>query len=78
MSVAALIGAAAGAALGYLNARFVSATVIRALEATDRSQTEEEKAVYRGKIRLFWLIVHLVFIAGGVVAGIGLARWLVG
>jgi nitrate reductase NapE component len=76
MSVAALTGAALGAMLGYLNASIISRVVIRALEATDRSQNETERADYRARIRLFWVIVHGVFIAGGIVAGYGLGRWL--
>jgi len=62
--------------LGYLNASIISRVVIRALEATDRSQNETERADYRARIRLFWVIVHGVFIAGGIVAGYGLGRWL--
>jgi hypothetical protein len=76
MSVAALTGAALGAMLGYLNASIISRVVIRALEATDRSQNETERADYRARIRLFWVIVHGVFIAGGIAAGYGLGRWL--
>ena len=78
MSVAALAGAALGAMLGYLNASIISRVVIRALEATDRSQNETERADYRARIRLFWVIVHGVFIAGGIVAGYGLGHWLFG
>jgi hypothetical protein len=76
--LAAALGAVAGAALGYFNASMISRVVIRALEATDRSANEAEKADYRARIRLFWLIVHVAFIAGGIVAGIGIARWLFG
>jgi hypothetical protein len=76
--LAAWAGAVAGGALGYVNARVISGVVIRALEATDRSASETERADYRARIRLFWLIVHGVFIAGGVVAGWGLSRWLFG
>jgi len=78
VSLAALIGAIAGAALGYLNASIISRAVIRVLEATDRSANETERADYRARIRLFWLIVHVVFIGGGIVAGIGMASWLFG
>ncbi len=78
MSVAALAGAALGAMLGYLNASIISRVVIRALEATDRSQNETERADYRARIRLFWVIVHGVFITGGIVAGYGLGHWLFG
>jgi hypothetical protein len=74
----ALIGALLGGALGAVNAQLVSRVVIKALEATDRSQTETEKADYRARIRLFWLIVHGVFIAGGVAVGYGLGGWLFG
>ncbi len=77
-SLVALAGTFAGAALGYVNARVVSGVVIRALEATDRSATEAERADYRARIRLFWLIVHVVFIAGGAAAGWVLSRWLFG
>jgi hypothetical protein len=73
-----LAGLMAGGALGYVNARVISGVVIRALEATDRSANEAERADYRARIRLFWLIVHVVFIAGGMLAGWGLSRWLVG
>jgi hypothetical protein len=76
--LAAALGAVAGAALGYFNASMISRVVIRTLEATDRSANEAEKADYRARIRLFWLIVHVSFIAGGIVAGIGIARWLFG
>jgi hypothetical protein len=76
VSLAALIGAIAGAALGYLNASIVSRAVITALEATDRSTNETERADYRARIRMFWLIVHVVFIGGGMVAGVAMARWL--
>lgn len=78
MSLAALIGAIVGAALGYLNASIISRAVIRVLEATDRSANETERADYRARIRLFWLIVHVVFIGGGIAAGIGMASWLFG
>jgi len=78
VSTLSLIGALVGAALGYVNASMISGIVIRALQATDRSQTEAERAEYRARIRLFWLIVHLVLIGGGSVAGIGLANWLFG
>ena len=75
MLIAAL-GASAGAALGYVNASIISRVVIKALEATDRSVNEAERADYRARIRLFWLTVHVSFIAGGIVAGMGIARWL--
>jgi hypothetical protein len=78
MSIAALLGAVVGAVLGFVNASVVSRVVIKALEATDGSQNETERADYRARIRLFWLIVHLVFTSGGVVAGIALAHWLAG
>ncbi len=78
MSTLSLIGALVGAALGYVNASMISGVVIKALQATDRSQNEAERADYRARIRLFWLIVHLVLIGGGSVAGIGLANWLFG
>ncbi|MCX7341518.1 MAG: hypothetical protein NT037_13555 [Hyphomicrobiales bacterium] len=78
MSTLSLIGALVGAALGYVNASMLSGVVIRALQATDKSQTETERADYRARIRLFWLIVHLVLIGGGSVAGVGMANWLFG
>ena len=78
MSAISLIGALVGAVLGYVNASLISGVVIRSLEATDRSQNETERADYRARIRLFWLIVHLVLIGGGSLAGIGIARWLFG
>jgi Na+/glutamate symporter len=77
MSLAAgLVGLLAGGALGYVNARVIAGVVIKALEATDRSANETERADYRARIRLFWLIVHVVFIAGGMAVGWGLSRWL--
>lgn len=76
MSLAALAGAIVGAALGYVNASVISRAVIRALEATDRSTNETERADYRARIRMFWLIVHVVFIGGGMAAGVAMARWL--
>ena len=78
MSAISLLGALVGAVLGYVNASLISGVVIRSLEATDRSQNETERADYRARIRLFWLIVHLVLIGGGSLAGIGIARWLFG
>lgn len=78
MSTVSLLGALVGMVLGYVKARLISGIVIKALQATDRSQTEVERADYRARIRLFWLIVHLVLIGGGSVAGIGLANWLFG
>ncbi len=74
----AFVGLAAGGALGYVNARVISGVVIRALEATDRSVNETERADYRARIRLFWLIVHVTFIGGGMLAGWVLGRWLSG
>jgi hypothetical protein len=71
-------GLIAGGALGYVNARVISGVVIKALEATDRSVNETERADYRARIRLFWLIVHVVFIGGGMAVGWGLSRWLFG
>ncbi len=73
-----LIGALVGAVLGYVNARLITKVVIKALEATDTSQNETERADYRARIRLFWLVVHLVLIGGGSLAGVGMARWLFG
>jgi hypothetical protein len=73
-----LAGLIAGGALGYVNATVISGVVIKALEATDRSANETERADYRARIRLFWLIVHVVFIGGGMAAGWGLSRWLFG
>ncbi len=67
-----------GAVLGYVNAHLISGVVIKALQATDNSQNETERADYRARIRLFWLIVHVVLIGGGSLAGIGMARWLFG
>ena len=78
MSAISLIGAVLGALLGYVNAKLISGVVIKALQATDTSQSETERADYRARIRLFWLIVHLVLIGGGSLAGIGIARWLFG
>ncbi len=78
MSVAALIGAVVGAVLGYLNASIISRAIIKALEATDASKNETERADYRARIRLFWLIVHVMFVGSGVVAGIVIGRWLHG
>ncbi len=78
MSAISAIGALVGALLGYLNARLISGIVIKALQATDTSQNETERADYRAKIRLFWLIVHLVLIGGGSLAGVGVAHWLSG
>ncbi len=78
MAATSLLGALAGALLGYVNARLICGVVIRSLEATDRSQNETERADYRARIRLFWLIVHVVLTGGGILAGIGIARWLTG
>jgi ABC-type antimicrobial peptide transport system permease subunit len=78
VSTATLIGAVLGLGLGYVQAWLISGVVVRALEATDRSVTEVEKADYRARVRLFWLIVHLVFMGGGIVIGVGIARWLFG
>ncbi len=78
MSAVAAVGALVGAVLGYVNAHLISGVVIKALQATDNSQNETERADYRARIRLFWLIVHVVLIGGGSLAGIGMARWLFG
>ncbi|MGL4440698.1 MAG: hypothetical protein ACRCUE_15645 [Bosea sp. (in: a-proteobacteria)] len=78
MSTIAAIGALVGAVLGYVNAHLISGVVIKALQATDNSQNETQRADYRARIRLFWLIVHLVLIGGGSLAGIGMANWLFG
>lgn len=78
MSTLSLIGALVGAVVGYVNAYLISGVVIKALQATDNSQNETERADYRARIRLFWLIVHLVLIGGGSLAGIGMANWLFG
>ncbi len=67
-----------GAVVGYLNATLISGIVIKALQATDHSRDETERADYRARIRLFWLIVHLLLIGGGSLAGIGMANWLFG
>ena len=78
MSTIAAVGALVGALLGYVNAHLISGIVIKALQATDSSTNETERADYRAKIRLFWLIVHLVLIGGGSLAGVGMANWLFG
>lgn len=76
--MATLIGAVLGLGLGYVQAWLITGVVVKALEATDRSQNETEKADYRARVRLFWLIVHMVFMGGGIAIGVGMARWLFG
>ena len=76
MSLTGILGALLGAALGYWNASWISRVVIAALERTDHSQTETERADYRGKIRRFWLILHIVFTGGGMAAGAAILGWL--
>lgn len=78
MSGAALLGAGLGGVLGLVNARLIGGAVAKALEATDRSATEAERQDYAARIRLFRLIVHVVFIGGGVAIGYGVGGWLFG
>jgi uncharacterized membrane protein len=78
LSTLSFAGALLGAVVGYLNATLISGIVIKALQATDHSRDETERADYRARIRLFWLIVHLLLIGGGSLAGIGMANWLFG
>lgn len=78
MSGAALLGAALGGLLGFVNARLIGGSVAKALEATDRSANEAERTDYAMRVRLFRRIVLGVFIFGGAVVGFGLGGWLFG
>ena len=57
VSVAGLVGAGVGLALGYVDYRVVSGVLIGRLRKLDRSQSPEEKAGFERKIQILRIVL---------------------
>ena len=78
MSMAGLLGAVIGFALGLLEYRLMSAVVIGALRRTDRSQTQAEKDDYERRIRILRAVLVVMTIGLMPVLGFVIGRALFG
>jgi hypothetical protein len=82
LSLAGLIGGAAGLVMGLVNFAVITELAERRLRAVDRSETPEECAVFERKIALFRRIIFgfevVVLTATGYYVGITIGGWLKG
>jgi hypothetical protein len=78
MSMAGLLGAVIGFALGLLEYRLMSAVVIGALRRTDRSQTEAERNDYERRIRILRAVLVVMTIGLMPILGFVIGRTLFG
>lgn len=78
MSMAGLLGAVIGFALGLLEYRLMSAVVIGALRRTDRSETQAEKDDYERRIRILRAVLVVMTIGLMPVLGFVIGRTLFG
>lgn len=78
MSMAGLLGAVIGFALGLLEYRLMLAVVIGALRRTDRSETQAEKDDYERRIRILRVVLVVMTIGLMPVLGFVIGRTLFG
>ena len=81
-SLAGLVGAVVGAAVGLINYRVIVGIIVARLRAVDRSQTTEERAAFERKIVLLRRIMFVfevgVFTVVGYFVGTTLGGWFDG
>ena len=78
MSMAGLVGAVIGFALGLLEYRLMSAVVIGALRRTDRSETQAEKDDYERRIRILRAVLVVMTIGLMPILGFVIGRTVFG
>ncbi len=69
LSVAGLIGAAVGLAVGYVDYRVVSGVVVGRLRKLDRSQSPDDKATFERKIRILRVVLLVLTVGAFPVIG---------